>query len=174
MPWTCGMTTPTGPQPATRLRVRDLLVEQQRSANADLPLPALLRTPSIALLWMLSLSTVVAAMTLGHVRVPRVARGVVVVEHHARDGLTPRLLLPASTRPFVQPSQLVAIDTGGGPPLVLRTGPRMLARADRETVSVALEPCRGGHCLPYSTNQRFTATATLGTRSLASFAFPQP
>ena len=168
------MTTPTGTQPATRLSVRDLLVEQQRSATADLPLPALLRTPSIALLWMFSLSTVVAAMTLGHVRVPRVARGVVVVERHDRDGLTPRLLLPASTRAFVQPSQPVAIDTGGGPPFILRTAPGTLARADRETVSVALEPCRPGHCLPYSTNQRFTATATLGTRSLASFAFPQP
>ena len=168
------MTTPTGTQPPARLRVRDLLVEQQRSANADLPLPALLRTPSIAVLWMLSLSTVVAAMTLGHVRVPRVARGVVVVERHARDGLTPRLLLPASTRAFVQPSQPVAIDTGGGHPFVLRTTSRTLARADRETVSVALEPCRAGRCLPYSTNKRFTATATLGTRSLASFAFPQP
>ena len=168
------MTTPTGTQPATRLGARDLLVEQQRTATADLPLPPLLRTPSIALLWMLSLATVVAAMTLGHVRVPRVARGVVVVERDARDSLTPRLLLPASARPFVQPSQLVAIDTGGGPPFVSRTAPRTLARANRETVSVALEPCRVGHCLPYTTNQRFTATATLGTRSLASFAFPQP
>ena len=168
------MTPPTVTQSPARPGVRDLLVEQQRTANGDLPLPALLRTPSIAVLWMLSLTTVVAAMTLGRVRVPRLARGVVVVERHAHDSLTPRLLLPASARGFVQPGQLTAIDTGGGSPFVSSIVAGTLAQADGETVSVALEPCRAGHCLPYSTNQRFTATATLGTRSLASFAFPQP
>ena len=168
------MTTPTVPQPAARPGVRDLLVQQQRAQNGDLPLPALLRTPTIAVLWMLSLATVVATMTLGRARVPRLARGVVVVEQSTRDSLTPRLLLPASARVFVRPGQLTAIDTGGGSPFIssIVTGP--VAQADRETVSVAVESCQAGRCLPHSTSQRFTATATLGTRSLASFAFPQP
>jgi hypothetical protein len=168
------MTTPTGPQPAARPGVRDLLVEQQRAQSGDLPLPALLRTPTIAALWMLSLTTVVATMTLARARVPRLARGVVVVERSTRDSLTPRLLLPASARVFVRPGQLTAIDTGGGSPFISSIVTGAFAQADSETVSVALEPCRAGRCLPRSTNQRFTATATLGTRSLASFALPQP
>ena len=174
MPWTDGMNTPSVTQPSPRPSVRDLLVEQQRSAQSDLPLPTLLRTPSIVVLWVLALSTVVAAMTLGRVRVPRLARGVVVVSVGAHDSLTPRLLLPASARAFVEPGQLAAIDTGGTSPLVLRVGPRPLPPADRDTVSVTLEPCRAGRCLAHATSQRFAATAPLGTRSLASFAFPHP
>jgi len=174
MPWTVGMNTPTIIQPSQRPAVRDLLIEQQRTTRAELPLPALLRTPSIVVLWVLALSAIVAAMALGRVRVPRRARGVVVAAVAAHEGLTPRLLLPASARAFVRPGQLAAVDTGGASPLLLGIAPRTLAQADRDTVSVALEPCRAGHCLPHSTTQRFTATATLGTRSLASFAFPQP
>ena len=189
------MTDPLA-APATPRTVRELLVRQQRDAHDELPLPRLLRTPSIVLLWAFTLSTVVAALALARVRVPRRVHGVVLtVETPRASRLTALLVLPASVRRFVRPGQLAAVDTGGSTPLVVAiasaspqpvhasialstppfSGPGMSprARADTATVAVPLERCRAGHCLPRSGTQRFAATATLGTRSLASFALPR-
>ena len=54
------MTTTLRPSHEQR-NTRALLIQQQRVTQGDLPLPLLLRSPYIALLWALVLSTVVAA-----------------------------------------------------------------------------------------------------------------
>ena len=177
--------------PPERRTVRELLVRQQRVAHDELPLPRLMRIPSIVVLWALTLATVVAAFAAGRVRVPRHARGVVVVEESTAGGLTTHLLLPTSASVYVRPGQLAAVDTGGTSPFVVAIasstrdtsadlGPRRsvssfvaTAQGDTTLVAIPIEPCRGGHCLPRSANRRFSATATLGTRSLASFALPR-
>ena len=156
----------------------------------DLPLPLLLRSPFVALLWALVLSTVVAAFVLGHIRVPRTARGVVVSTPVGPDSLTPILLLPSSAHAYVSPGQIATIDTGGTEALTLvitgvepavidsatvhqrfaalpdvgADGPRVIARLSR---------CHGGDCLPLAGHSSYTATAALGSRSLASYALPR-
>ena len=191
MPWTGSMTRlPDFPTPERRT-VRELLVRQQHAAQSELPLPRFLRTPSIVILWTLTLATVVVAFAAGRVQVPRHARGVVVVEGSTPDRLTTHLLLPASASVYVRPGQLAAVDTGGTSPFVVAIaasardisvgrqpkrsalGLAAITRGDTAMVAIPVEPCRGGHCLPRSANRRFSATATLGTRSLASFALPR-
>ena len=177
--------------PPERRTVRELLVRQQRVAHDALPLPRLLRTPSIVVLWALTLATIVVAFAAGRVRVPRRASGVVVVEGSTSDSLTTHLLLPASASAYVRPGQLASVDTGGTSPFVVviaasardssagrdsrhsALGLADIARGDTAMVAIPVEPCRGGYCLPRSANRRFSATATLGTRSLASFALPR-
>ena len=55
--------------------MRELLIHQQRDAGADLPLPVLLRTPTVMLLWVFAVVFVVGALALGRISVPRVVRG---------------------------------------------------------------------------------------------------
>ena len=189
MPWIGGMTRLHDSPPPERRTVRELLVRQQCVAQGELPLPRLLRTPSIVVLWALTLATIVVAFAAGRVQVPRHARGVVVVDGSPPDSLTTHLLLPASASAYVRPGQLAAVDTGGPSPFIVaiaasvrdtavsesRRSALGLAAIARDTsmVAIPVEPCRGGHCLPRSANRRFSATATLGTRSLASFALPR-
>lgn len=191
MPWIGGMTRLHDSPPPERRTVRELLVRQQRGTQGELPLPRLLRTPSIVVLWALTLVTVVVAFAAGRVQVPRHARGVVVIEGSTPDSLTTHLLLPASASAYVRPGQLAAVDTGGPSPLVVAItasagdssaarvskrsvlGLAAIGRGDTAMVAIPVEPCGRGHCLPRSANRRFSATATLGTRSLASFALPR-
>ena len=168
------MTTTLRPpheQRNTRARdTRSLLIQQQRVTQGELPLPLLLRSPYVALLWALVLSTVVAAMALGHTRVPRTERGVVVASPPAPDGLTPLLLLPPSARPYVKAGQVAAVDTGGSDALHLvitsvdTGGPKVVAHLSR---------CHEGHCLSLTAGSNYVATAALGLRSLASYALPR-
>jgi len=185
------MTTPT-PRAALRQRnTRALLVQQQCATAGDLPLPLLLRSPFVALLWTVVLSTVVAALALGHMRVPRTARGVVVSAiSTGADSLTPMLLLPQSARAYVKPGQVAAVDTGGSEALTLvitgvesalidsATARRRFAAmpdvvADGPRVIARLSRCHENDCLPLARNSRYAATAALGSRSLASFALPR-
>ncbi|HUQ80287.1 MAG TPA: hypothetical protein VM076_04090 [Gemmatimonadaceae bacterium] len=170
------MTEPLQSPRFERRTVRELLIEQQRTESPDLALPPLLRTPAIIVLWLLVLSTVVGALALGRVRVPRVARGVVVIERWGMDSLTPVLLLPSSAGRYLSAGRIAAVDTGGKARLELTITAvrRKSPTADTSTIAVALERCRDGHCLPHSLSGegRYPATATLGTRSLASFALP--
>ena len=184
------MTTLSPRAPSRQRNTRALLIQQQRVAAGDLPLPLLLRSPFVALLWALVLSTVVAAFVLGHIRVPRTARGVVVSTPVGPDSLTPILLLPSSAHAYVSPGQIATIDTGGTDALTLvitsvepavidsatvrkrfaalpdvgADGPRVIARLSR---------CHGGDCLPLAGHSSYTATAALGSRSLASYALPR-
>ena len=164
-----GMTITLRP-PHEQRDTRALLIQQQRVTQGDLPLPLLLRSPYIALLWALVLSTVVAALALGHTRVPRTERGVVVASPSAADGLTPLLMLPSSARAYVKPGQVAAIDTGGSDPLKLvitsvdTGGPKVVAHLSR---------CHEGHCLSLAAGSNYAATAALGLRSLASYALPR-
>ena len=184
------MTNPASRSPDRQRNTRALLIQQQRVTAGDLPLPLLLRSPFVALLWALVLSTVVAAFVLGHIRVPRTARGVVVSTLVGLDSLTPVLLLPSSARPYVSPGQIATIDTGGTDaftlvitsvePAVIDSatvrkrfaalpdvgvdGPRVIARLGR---------CHGSDCLPLARNSSYAATAALGSRSLASYALPR-
>lgn len=185
------MTNPIPGIPLTPRNTRTLLIQQQRAVTGDLPLPLLLRSPWVALLWTLVLSTVVAAMALGRMRVPRTAQGVVVASRSAPDSLTPLLLLPSSARAFVMPGQLAVIDTGGTDPMTLvitgvepatdsvvaRSRSGLTAdvggRQDGSRVVARLGRCHEGHCLPLATASSYAATATLGSRTLASFALPR-
>jgi hypothetical protein len=186
------MTNPIPNSPLPQRNTRTLLIQQQRLTRDELPLPRLLQSPSIVLMWALVLSTVVAALVLGRIRVPRIAQGVVVSAGPTADSLTPVLLLPPSARRFVKPGQLAAIDTGGSEAMslaiatvepALRNAARTRQRfalppelvADRDTAALVaqLERCSRGHCLPLSARTRYAATAALGTRSLASFALPR-
>ena len=175
MPSLDAMTEPLQSPRFERRAVRELLIEQQRTDSPDLLLPPLLRTPAIIVLWALVLSTVVGALALGRVRVPRVARGIVVVGRSGPDSLTPVLLLPSSVGRYVSLGRVAAIDTGGTDRLELPiTSVRRAPATDTSAIALALERCRDGHCLPHpvSREERYPATATLGTRSLASFALP--
>ena len=182
MPWTMAMTHPLTAR-SERRNVRALLIAQQSTDRPDLPLPRMLRTPAIIILWALALSTTVAALALGRVRVPRVERGVVRVERTGADSLTPVLILPSSARRYAEAGQLATVDTGGPAPLTLALASVPATKAgeprgawlsiDTATIALPLERCRASQCLLLSRDRRFTATARLGTRSLASFALPR-
>ena len=185
------MTTP--PIPSVRRRdVRAVLIaQQQRTPNVALALPLLLRSPVIVIAWALLISTVVAALLLGRIRVPRTAHGLVVATQRNDTSLTPVLLLPSWSRAFIRTGELATVDTGGASPLVVTisrvdAAPLTLASArswlnapnvtaatiDTTMVVAHLKPCIGPGCLPLATGVRYAATASLGTRSLASFAMP--
>lgn len=186
------MTNPIPGGPRPHRNTRTLLIQQQRTVTVDLPLPLFLRSPYVALLWVLVLSTVVAALALGRMRVPRTAHGVVVTARSASDSLTPFLLLASSTRAYVKPGQAAVIDTGGTSAMTLviqsvepattqaiadrrsfvsptATG----GRPDSARVVARLGRCHEGHCLPLAIGSSYPATASLGTRSLASYAVPR-
>jgi len=184
------MTNPAPRSPDRQRNTRALLIQQQRVTAGDLPLPLLLRSPFVALLWALVLSTVVAAFVLGHIRVPRTARGVVVSTPIGPDSLTPILLLPSSAHAYVSPGQVATIDTGGTEALTLvitSVEPSVIdsatvrkrfaalpdGRADGPRVIARLSRCHGSDCLPLARNSSYTATAALGVRSLASYALPR-
>ena len=184
------MTTPAPRSPARQRNTRALLIQQQRVTAGDLPLPLLLGSPFVALLWALVLSTVVAAFVLGHIRVPRTARGVVVSTPIGPDSLMPILLLPSSAHAYVSPGQVATIDTGGTEALTLvitsvesavidhatvrkRFAAMPDVGADGPTVIARLSRCHGNDCLPRMRNSSYTATAALGSRSLASFVLPR-
>lgn len=161
--------------------VRALLIQQQRE-TPDLLLPVLLRTPSLVLLWTLAVGIVVAALALGRVRVPRTVNATVVVPATGPDSLTPLLLLPRGVRAFVAPGHVATIHTGDAGTIGVailstptavpqRSIPPWLDRAgtDSSTVAVRLERCHDNRCLPLTPGATYRATATLGTRSLASY-----
>jgi hypothetical protein len=190
------MTTST---PGVPLRLRNarrntrmLLIQQQRVVTGDLPLPLFLRSPYLGLLWALVLSTVVAALALGRMRVPRTVRGVVVATQTASDSLTPILLLPSSTRAYVSAGQTATVDTGGAGAMTLVITSVEPARVDgisahtpvaaqidggalldSSRVVARLARCHDGHCLPLAAGSSYGATAALGSRSLASYAIPR-
>jgi hypothetical protein len=183
------MTNSIPGSPLPQRNTRALLIQQQRVTQGELPLPLLLRSPFVALLWAVVLSTVVAALTLGHVRVPRTEQGVVVTQP-GRDSLTPLLLLPASARAYVKAGQVAAIDTGGTDALTLvitsvepavmdsaaarrRFAPMPDIGTDSPRVVARLSRCHDSHCLSLASRATYAATATLGTRSLASYALPR-
>lgn len=171
--------------------MRELLIHQQRDAGVDLPLPLLLRTPTVVLLWVFAVASAVGALALGRISVPRVVRGDVVGVGAGSDSLTPVLLLPRSARAHISSGQIVAVDTGDGAPLMLairfdsataasdsfvrQHAPRSRVgfAADTALMAVPLERCRGNRCLALSVGRHYSATAALGTRSLASFALPR-
>jgi hypothetical protein len=185
------MTNPIRISPLPQRNTRALLIQQQRVTRDGLPLPRLLQSPYIALMWALVLSTVVAALALGRIRVPRTTAGIVVSVGSAPDSLTPVLLLPPSARQFAKPGQLAVIDAGGAEPISLAiasiepttpavTSPpraaasslRFAAPRDTTAVVARLERCNRSHCLSLAAATRYAASAALGTRSLASFAVP--
>ena len=175
-------TLPTPPR-----NVRAILIQQQeRAPNIELALPAILRNPFLILLWMLVLSTVVAALSLGRIRVPRTARGLVVAS--PTDSLTPVLLLPAWSRTLLHSGDIAFVDTGGPArlrvtistidtsALTLTAARRWLdapnasfSTIDTSMVVAHLTPCTGPRCPKLARGTRYTATARLGTRPLASF-----
>jgi hypothetical protein len=184
----------TNSTPAVPLRFRNtraLLIQQQRVVTRDLPLPLFLRSPYLVLLWALVLSTVVAALALGRMRVPRTVRGVVVATQTTSDSLTPILLLPSSTRAYVSAGQTAVVDTGGAGAMTLvitSVEPARIndvtahtpvvardagGRLDSSRVVARLARCHDGHCLPLAAGSNYGATAALGSRSLASYALPR-
>jgi hypothetical protein len=184
------MTTNTPSSPVRQRNTRALLIQQQRAAHGDLPLPLLLRSPFVALLWAVVLSTVVAALALGRTRVPRTARGIVVASPAGPDSLTPILLLPSSAQAYVKPGQVASIDTGGTDALTLlitsvepvaiesaasrnRFAGAPDAGMDGPRVVAHLGRCYESHCLSLAAGSSYAATAALGSRSLASYALPR-
>lgn len=165
--------THTTPSRLSRNATRALLIESQRTNRSALALPPLLHTPVVILLWGLTLATVVCALALGRIHVPRVVHGVVVAS--PADSLTPLLLLRADDRRFVTTGQLAMVHAGGerAMALQLRAPASLAVHGDTSTVAVALERCHGSECLTLTRDARYPATATLGTRTLASFAFPR-
>ena len=178
--------------PTSTRNVRAILIQQHNSApNVALALPTILRHPFLLILWTLVLSTVVAALLLGRIRIPRTAHGLVVTTQTATGSLTPVLLLPAWSRELLHAGEVASVDTGGGErltltiasidatPLTLTVARRWLdapnasATAIDTTMVVAhLKPCTGPSCPKLAARTRYTAVAQLGTRSLASFAVP--
>jgi hypothetical protein len=160
-------------------------------AESDLPL--LLRAPSIGILWMVAVLTVVTLAALSRIRLPHVARGVVAAVT-AADSQQILLLLPPSSRSRVKPGQLVTVDTGGAAsPVMLRiehsdpelldaprarsrypTSPGLLVHVTSPKVVVHLQPCGPRACLTTRDGTAHAATAMLGVRTLASYVFPEP
>jgi hypothetical protein len=180
------------PLPTPARNVRAILIQQQeRAPNGELALPTILRNPVLLILWTLVVSTVVAALLLGRIHIPRTAHGLVVAAPTATDSLTQILLLPAWTRDFIHAGEVASVDTGGPEPVTVRIAgvdatPLSLSAArrwldapnsspttiDTTMVVARLEPCIRAHCPKLRPGAHYTALARLGTRSLASFAIP--
>ena len=180
------------PLPTPARNVRAILTQQQKRApNVDLALPTILRNPFLIVLWTLVMSTVVAALLLGRIHVPRTAHGLVVAAPTATDSLTQILLLPAWTRDFIHEGELATVDTGGqqritvtvanvdAKPLNLNSARGWLGAPnagpttiDTTMVVARLKPCTTQPCPKLAPGAHYTAVARLGTRSLASFAIP--
>lgn len=165
------------------------------TTDQDLPLPLLLRAPAITLLWVGLLVTIVGLLALSRIRVPRVVRGVAVAVDAApsagADSVALVLLLPTSARPYIGPGIQAALEVGATSPVVVgvaslestvidrRTSrrrfsrmPSVLAQLETPKVALPLSRCRTSHeCLTPRVGAVYSATATLGTRSLASYAW---
>lgn len=181
------------PHRATPSGVRHrLVVPASPSAPVHASLPLFLRAPAIAALWGLALLVVVAAIALGHVRVPRVVSGVAVAVQPAADSLTLLLLLPPAARTHLHAGQLATLDTGDAgaftvtiasveQPLLdaaaarrrFREPASLLAHLHGPTLVARLERCANARCLTPQPGTSYAATAALGTRSLASYALPR-
>lgn len=157
----------------------------------DVPLPPLFRNPAIALLWMTLVIIVVGVLALGRLRVPRVAQGVAVAVDTNVDSAALLLLLPAAAAPYVRPGQRATLDSGDGQRVVLDfaaidsapidagsarrrypASPHLLAHLDTPKVAVTLARCAADRpCLTPLPGVAYRATASLGTRTLASYAW---
>jgi hypothetical protein len=175
-------------------RVRDALwrltaSDASRATVPDTAPPFFLRAPSIALLWTLTLLALVGLLALSRVRVPRVVRGAVVAVRTESHDVTLLLLVPPSARPYVKPGQHAQLATGDAQPLTLDVAavesglldaagarrryplqPSVLAQVEDPRLVVRLTPCARPGCLTPSVGDTYRATASAGTRSLASYA----
>jgi hypothetical protein len=141
-------------------------------------------------LWAMLLLTIVGLLALSRVRVPRTARGVAVAVDVGTDSAALMLLLPAAVRPYVRAGHKASLDTGNDRPLVFDVArvdstlldarvarhryPRaaqVLAHLDAPKLAVMLRCGPEPPCLTPQAGSVFAATASLGTRSLASYAW---
>jgi len=177
----------------TDVSVRAALVRlgNRASAAEDFPLPLLLRAPAIAVMWAMLLVTVVGLLALSRIHVPRTARGVAVVAETGADSVALMMLLPADVGRHVRAGQHATLDVGNERPLVLdvagvdstlldaSTARRrfsrpssVLAHLDAPKVVATLARCAPeGPCLTAGAGSVYAATVSLGTRSLASYAW---
>lgn len=178
-------------QPAARRRL--VVPPPPAGSAAPLePLPVLLRTPWIAVLWGLALLTAVGALTLGRMRLPRRVHGVAVAVRPAADSVALLLLLPAAAGRHIRAGQHATLERGDGGPVTLTISsvehhpldvraarrrfphsPSILAHLDAPKLVARLHPCTTGGCLTPQPGTSFAAVATLGTRTLASYAVPR-
>lgn len=152
------------------------------------PLPFFLRAPSVAALWAVALLTVIGLLALGRVHVPRRVHGAAVAVRTNADSLALLLLLPATAQPYVRVGQQALLDTGDREPIVLTvtsieknlldaeaarrrfTAPAsLIAQLDAPKVVVRVSRCAGDRCLTPGPDVTYAATASLGTRTLASY-----
>jgi hypothetical protein len=178
--------------PDTTLRAALLRLGTSRTAGADdVPLPLLFRAPAIALMWIAAITTLVGLLALGRVRVPLLARGVAVAAD-AGDESSLLLLLPANMASRVAAGQRAMIDVGEERPVSLAVvsvetslmdasaarrrfpgSPAVLTHFDTPKAVAVLATCsEEPRCLTRELGQMYPATAALGTRSLASYAWP--
>ena len=183
----------TSNQPHVQTALRRLAARPPHAAEInDSDLPRLLRAPSVVIIWMIAMVTVIALVALSRVRVPHVVRGVVTtVTVKAAQHQETLLLLPPSARSSVRAGQIVSVDTGGAKPLTLRIasvepepldvrGARsrypasagVLVHLASPKVAVHLDSCQPGVCLTTLRESAYSATATLGVRTLASYVVP--
>jgi len=177
-------------------RIRDALwrLTEPRSLSADTygaRMPLFARAPYIAVLWASTLVALASLLALSRVRVPRIARGTVVAVPDVADTVTLLLLLPASSRPFVAEGQRAEVQTGHGQQLVVNTArvepelldatsalerfaaqPEMLVQLTEPKVAVRIARCGVGGCLTPHLGETYAARASIGTRSLVSYAVP--
>lgn len=157
----------------------------------DIPLPPLFRAPVIALMWIALAVTTVCLLALARVRVPRVARGVAIAVESGADSVSLMLLLPTDAQPYLRVGQRATVDVGSGRPVVLGLttvdssrvdvrsarlrfpqSPQVLAHFEAPKVVAVLSRCSADHaCLTPEPGAVYQATASLGTRTLASLAW---
>ena len=174
------------------LRAALLRLGTSRTLSAeDVSLPLLFRAPAIALMWIAAIIALVGLLALGRVRVPLLARGVAVAAGAGGESSL-LLLLPASVASRVAVGQRATIDVGDERPVSLAVvsietslmdagaarrrfpgAPAVLTHFDTPKVVAVLADCRDeARCLTREPGRMYPATAALGTRSLASYAWP--
>jgi hypothetical protein len=141
-------------------------------------------------LWAMLLLTIVGLLALSRIRVPRTARGVAVAVDVGTDSTALMLLLPAAVRPYVRAGHQAAVETGNDRPVVLDVArvdstlldarvarqryarsAHVLAHLDAPKLAVVLRCSPEPPCLTPKAGSVYAATASLGTRSLASYAW---
>jgi hypothetical protein len=142
-------------------------------------------------MWAMLLVTVVGLLALSRIHVPRTARGVAVVVDTGADSVALMMLLPADVGRHVRAGHHATLDVGNDRPLVLdvagvdstlldaSTARRrfsrpssVLAHLDAPKVAATLARCAPeGWCQTAAAGSVFAATVSLGTRSLASYAW---
>jgi hypothetical protein len=150
--------------------------------------PLFLKAPFIVLLWTVTVVLLVGLLALGRMRVPRVVRGAAVAVRTATDSVALLLFLPASAARYVRVGQHIALETGDGPAMVDVTGvdgdlldaagarqryphqPSVLAQLSDKRLVVRVSLCRLDHCLTPQPGDVYAATASLGSRPLATYA----